>query len=162
MFATQLAFLVDTSFCIKSNPCQVCEEEAVQIEVFCLAVNCVDRSPLQQSYHPYLFQSSISISICCLFPYSLASRFLALVPLKLSQLQLLASACLMVAWKVKIVIIVLLCVFYVMSPKPNQDQHYHRMHLISILFNRCAKIGRFGWRQSLNIPTTISRQMNSW
>ena len=27
----------------KSN--QVCEEEAVQVEVFCLAINCVDRSP---------------------------------------------------------------------------------------------------------------------
>merc|ERR1712083_126641 len=49
---------------------QVCEEEAVQVEVFCLAINCVD-------------------------------RFLALVPLKLSQLQLLGSACLMVAWKVR-------------------------------------------------------------
>merc|ERR1719295_590542 len=49
---------------------QVCEEESVQIEVFCLAVNCVD-------------------------------RFLAVVPLKLSQLQLLGSACLMVAWKVR-------------------------------------------------------------
>jgi len=49
---------------------QVCEEEAVQIEVFCLAVNCVD-------------------------------RVLALVPLKLTQLQLLGSACLMVAWKVR-------------------------------------------------------------
>merc|ERR1711936_835141 len=49
---------------------QVFEEETVQIEVFCLSVNCVD-------------------------------RFLAIVPLKLSQLQLLGSACLMVAWKVR-------------------------------------------------------------
>jgi len=49
---------------------QVCEEECVQIEVFCLAVNCMD-------------------------------RFLSLVPLKLGQLQLLGSACLLVAWKVR-------------------------------------------------------------
>ena len=37
---------------------QVCEEESVQIEVFCLAVNCVDRSPslLGQNHpHPILF-----------------------------------------------------------------------------------------------------------
>ena len=33
---------------------QVCEEESVQIEVFCLAVNCVDRSPsLLGQNHPY-------------------------------------------------------------------------------------------------------------
>merc|ERR1712012_438656 len=49
---------------------QVCEEEAVKIEVLCLAVNCLD-------------------------------RFLASAPIRLSQLQLLGSACLLVAWKVR-------------------------------------------------------------
>ena len=33
----------------KSN--QVCEEEAVQVEVFCLAINCVDRSPFLNTSH---------------------------------------------------------------------------------------------------------------
>ena len=48
--------------------------------------------------------SKILLYYLLFVPYSLTSRFLALVPLKLSQLQLLASACLMVAWKVKIII----------------------------------------------------------
>merc|ERR1711953_1317796 len=49
---------------------QVCDEEAVKIEVLLLAVNCLD-------------------------------RFLASAPIRLSQLQLLGSACLLVAWKVR-------------------------------------------------------------
>ena len=91
----------------ESNLPQVCEEEAVQIEVFCLAVNCVDRSifPLPATPEPnwaqlpYHSPSLSFVPIIFSFP-----RFLALVPLKLSQLQLLGSACLMVAWKVEIIL----------------------------------------------------------
>ena len=92
----------------ESNLPQVCEEEAVQIEVFCLAVNCVDRLV----FHVYATSStklgpiaiSFSISVLCPHHILFPSRFLALVPLKLSQLQLLGSACLMVAWKVEIIL----------------------------------------------------------
>merc|ERR1711881_34603 len=49
---------------------EVCEEEQSHPELFCLAVNCLD-------------------------------RFLSKVQIKKSQLQLLASACLLVSWKVR-------------------------------------------------------------
>jgi len=49
---------------------EVCEEEQSQPELFCLAVNCLD-------------------------------RFLSKVVIKKTQLQLLASACLLVSWKVR-------------------------------------------------------------
>jgi len=49
---------------------EVCEEEQSQPELFCLAINCLD-------------------------------RFLSRVEIKKSQLQLLASACLLVSWKVR-------------------------------------------------------------
>jgi len=49
---------------------EVCEEEESQPELFCLAVNCLD-------------------------------RFLSKVEIKKTQLQLLASACLLVSWKVR-------------------------------------------------------------
>jgi len=49
---------------------EVCEEEQSQPELFCLAVNCLD-------------------------------RFLSKVEIKKTQLQLLASACLLVSWKVR-------------------------------------------------------------
>lgn len=49
---------------------EVCEEEMVQPEIFCLAVNCLD-------------------------------RFLSKVEVQTGQLQLLASACLLIAWKVR-------------------------------------------------------------
>ena len=87
---------------------QVCEEEAVQIEVFCLAVNCVDRSifPLYATPQPNWAQLPFHSPSLSFVPIIFSSpRFLALVPLKLSQLQLLGSACLMVAWKVEIIII---------------------------------------------------------
>ena len=48
---------------------------------------------------PYHSPSLSFVPIIFSFP-----RFLALVPLKLSQLQLLGSACLMVAWKVEIIL----------------------------------------------------------
>jgi len=49
---------------------EVCEEEQSQPELFCLAINCLD-------------------------------RFLSKVEIKKTQLQLLASACLLVSWKVR-------------------------------------------------------------
>ena len=81
--------------------------------------------------------------------YSFRPRFLALVPLKLSQLQLLGSACLMVAWKV----IFYFVFVFVLSFNIASHCKY---------FERCAKIDRSGWRQFSNTPTTTSRQMNFW
>ena len=68
---------------------QVCEEEVVKIEVLCLAVNCLDRSILSDFPSFFVF-----------YPRNL--RFLASAPIRLSQLQLLGSACLLVAWKVAV------------------------------------------------------------
>ena len=58
------------------NLLQVCEEEAVQIEVFCLAVNCVDRSLylLNDAQLPYPSPSLSFVPILFSFPQVLGPR----------------------------------------------------------------------------------------
>jgi len=94
---------------------QVCEEEAVQEEVgeqeredlvMWLHQVCEEevgeqeREDLVMWLHQVCEEEAVQIEVFCL-AVNCVDRFLALVPLKLSQLQLLGSACLMVAWKVR-------------------------------------------------------------
>ena len=162
----------------KKQLLQVCEEEAVQIEVFCLAVNCVDRLV----FHVYATSStklgpiaiSFSISVLCphhiLFPQVLGPR-----PLKTESVATFGQ-CLphgrlegwnhhYKPWHVSF-----------MDRRDNRKQINPHILIstrgdlcpslcwgsIAIFSSRCEKTGKFESRQFSSIPTTISRRTNSW
>ena len=91
----------------KANFCRCARRRQFRLRSSALrsTVSTGRHSPYLQFLNPIGPNCHIILHLCPLSPsYSLPSRFLALVPLKLSQLQLLGSACLMVAWKVEIIL----------------------------------------------------------